>query len=250
MKLHTSAQVIFRVRDLMAARAGSQAFVERDVLEVAQVARRLGDRHVLALHDLAVAAGAPQMHAAGQFALVLRQMLAVIEGNPVVVHAAGQQSRFVASGAQAAGIGNLRRRTRALRLGDVLGQLDESQHFAPYFFADAGRKVALDAAHILVRRMLPRDVIGLHDVARIAELRAGRVPAGRPGHGHQQHDAGARPKPAFARRIPGLRRNIAAKLSGSSAGSSGICSGSHGGSSRGRSGVTAHGSLLIPICSS
>ena len=69
-ELDAAAQIVFLLGNLMAVRAGGQAFVERLVLEVAEEAGRGGHRHVFALHDLAVATGAAQLLAAAEFAHV------------------------------------------------------------------------------------------------------------------------------------------------------------------------------------
>ena len=61
-----AAQVELLVGNLVAARAGAQTLVERLVLEMAEEAGGRGDRHVLALDDLAVAARAAQLLAAAQ----------------------------------------------------------------------------------------------------------------------------------------------------------------------------------------
>jgi hypothetical protein len=52
------------------------------VLEVAQVARRLGDRDVVTLDDLRVAAGAPQLLASPQLA----EMIGMVEKHAVEVY--------------------------------------------------------------------------------------------------------------------------------------------------------------------
>ena len=71
-ELHAAAQIVFLLGDLVAAGAGGQPLVERLVLEVAEEAGGGGHRHVLALHDLAVATGAAQLLAAAEFAQVGR----------------------------------------------------------------------------------------------------------------------------------------------------------------------------------
>ena len=63
---HAAAQVELLVGDLVAAGAGAQALVERLVFEMAEETGGRGDRHVLALHDLAVATGAAELLAAAR----------------------------------------------------------------------------------------------------------------------------------------------------------------------------------------
>ena len=65
-ELDAPAQIVFLLGNLMAVGAGGQTLVERLVLEMAEEAGRRGHRHVLALHDLAVATGAAQLLAAAQ----------------------------------------------------------------------------------------------------------------------------------------------------------------------------------------
>ena len=80
-ELDAAAQVVRLLRDLVAAGAGAQLLVERLVLEVAEEAGRRGDRDVLSLHDLAVAARAAEPLAPPALAQVRR----VVEGNPMEV---------------------------------------------------------------------------------------------------------------------------------------------------------------------
>ena len=105
------------------------------------------------------------------------------------------------AGPQATGVGDFGDRAGPLALGDILGQLHQPQHLAADLAAEAGGEVALDAGDILVGGGLPRAVVGPHDVATIAELRAGGVPAGQ-GDRHQnqeekgpQHRGGAPGQP-------------------------------------------------------
>ena len=60
------------VGDLVAMGAGRQALVERLALEMAEETGGRRHRHVLPLHDLAVATGAAQLHAAARVAHVRR----------------------------------------------------------------------------------------------------------------------------------------------------------------------------------
>ena len=167
----------------MAVRAGGQALVERLVLEVAEEAGRGGHRHVLALHDLAVATGAAQLLAAAESrpgAACGRNGCPGYSTRPESSRVSWQpERRQLASGTSAAGPG-------PFALGDVLGQLHQAQHLAADLAAEARREVALDAGHVLVARLLPRLVVRLHDVAGVAELGARGVPARRADHQHQQ----------------------------------------------------------------
>ncbi len=181
-ELDAAAQIVFLFRDLMAAGAGGQTLVEELVFEVAKKTRRGGHRHVLALHDLAVATRAAQLLAATESQQVRR----VVEVNALIFHAARKQAGLMAAGAEATGVGYFRRRPGPFAAGDVLGQLHQPQQLAAKLVGEPRRKVALDAGHVLMARFLPRLVVRLHDVAGIAELRARRVPARRAGHEQQQ----------------------------------------------------------------
>jgi hypothetical protein len=169
-----AAQFVIFFRNLVAAGTGPDTLVEGNLFEVAQETSRFGHGHVNVLHDLAVAARAAQRHAAAH----VSQVGGMVKGHPLEIDAAGQQAGVVTARTQTAFVGNLGHRPRTMSARHVLGQLDQTQYLAARFFADAGRKVAIDARDVGVSRLRPRVVIRLHDVATAAKVRAGGVPPG------------------------------------------------------------------------
>ncbi len=101
----------------------------------------------------------------------------MVERNSVEVDLPGQQSCFVTSRPQAAGIGNFGRRSWSLGGSHILGQLDEPQHFPADLFAHTWGKVALHTRHVTVCRFLPGNVVRFHIVAGAAELGPRRIDA-------------------------------------------------------------------------
>ena len=108
----------------------------------------------------------------------IMQMGCVIKGNPVEIHFASQQPRFVAARSEATGVGHFGGGPRALGGSDVLGQLHQSQHLAAYLLAHSRWKMAFHARDVTMRRFFPGHVIRFHIVARAAELRPRSVDAG------------------------------------------------------------------------
>ena len=174
VKHHAAAEVEILLGDLVAAGACAQPLVEVSFLKMTEEAGRGGDGHVAALHDLGVTTRATESLASPEFL----QVRFVVEGDAVEVDFAGQSSRLVAVGAQATRVGDLSGRPRAFATGDVLGKLNQPQQLSPHFLANTRPKVALDATHVLVRRLLPRHEVRFHNVARAAELRTRCVPSG------------------------------------------------------------------------
>ena len=93
----------------MAVRAGAEFLVEGLILEVAEEAGGGGDGHVVALHDLAVAARAAE----GLAAAARLQVRRMVEMDAVKIDVAGEQPSLVT----AASGGNSRRESRRWAAG-------------------------------------------------------------------------------------------------------------------------------------
>jgi hypothetical protein len=175
--------------DFVTQRAARGALVELCIFEMTQEARALRDGDVLPLNYLGVAARAAQFLLAAH----LEQMGPVIKEHVLEDFAAHQEALFVAAGAQARLVGDLSPRVSPVRPGEVFDDHGEGFVFLLKFCGDPRRDVALDAGDIVVRRGLPRFIVGLHDMARPAERRLGaglhrQERRGNP-HGHEdQHD--------------------------------------------------------------
>ncbi len=138
------------------------------VAEVAEEARHLRHRHVVALHDLRVAAGAAQLNAAHRFAVVP----GVVKLDPALeFDRSAKQALVVAAAAQAALILDLGVELRVIGPGPVGHHLVQGIELALDLVAQPGGVVALDATDVVVARGLPRHEERLHHVARHAELR-------------------------------------------------------------------------------
>ena len=205
---HAAAEIELLFGDLVAVGARAQPLVEMLPLEMAEETGGRRDRHVFALHDLAVATGATEFFAAAD---LLHVGLMVERDGDIAdmeVDAARQEPRLVTAGAKATRVGDFGGRAGPGPGSDVLRQLDEAQQLAPHLTSHSRREVALDAGNVLVRRCFPGLVIRFHNVATGRRLRARRVPTGSPRHDHHQqrqpsqkgHAAEQDPTPACAPR--------------------------------------------------
>src|SRR3990172_5359820 len=103
----------------MAADASGQRLAQRPVLEVAQETGGFRHPDVLALYDLRMTAGAPQLLPATQFPQVLR----MVELNTLDQRLALERACRVAPGAGAGRVLDLRPRLGSVPAGDVLHHL-------------------------------------------------------------------------------------------------------------------------------
>jgi len=151
--------------------------------EVAQDAGVVGHLDVPAHHHLRVARHAPQLAPPAP----LGQVGAVIEVDPGAGDdPALQQPGGVAAGAHAGGVVHLGVGLGGVGAGHVLDHLREGLELVPQVhLRGAGGVVALHARDLVVLGGLPGLVVGLHDVARVAEGGAFRV-AHQPAQGHQR----------------------------------------------------------------
>ncbi len=93
----------------------------------------------------------------------------MVEADPGVVDLTFQLTLGVAAGAQAGGVLDLGPRLDSVGAGDVFDDLIGRLELAHRLRFDAGRVVAFNALHRVVRRACPRIVVRLHDVAVVAE---------------------------------------------------------------------------------
>ncbi len=159
-------------RDRLVAPDAPGHRVTLTLLEVAEVAGHRLDREVVSLHDLRVAAGAPQLLAPSKLA----EVLCVVEpdddvrvGGPDEADRSFHLAQRVAPRPQTCGILDFGPGFGAVRARDVLHDLIGRLEFPHSLRFDAGGIVALDAGNVAVRGCRPRVVVGRHDVALVAE---------------------------------------------------------------------------------
>jgi hypothetical protein len=155
----------------VAARAPGEGLAFGPSPEMAQETGALRDRDVISLHDLRVAARAPQLFAAPKS----REVMPMIEPHAEKRQLALQLASRVASGTQARRVLDLSPRLSPVRARDVLHDLVRRLHFAHRLRFDPRGVVALDAGHVMVRGGRPGIVVRLHVVAIGAEAGLRRV---------------------------------------------------------------------------
>jgi hypothetical protein len=141
-------------------------------LEMAEVAGAIRYFNVCAYDDLAVAARAAELLAPPQ----VSQVEPVIEANSFFVsHLPRQDVRGMATRPQAAGVFDLGVRLGAVFSGYQLDYVVDGLEFGPHRRLGLGRHMTGYTGHLIVIRSFPGLIIGSHDVATVAEGRAGAI---------------------------------------------------------------------------